>query len=209
MSTNTPTAQIPLSSSNLTVESFGQHTFLPISLQDIEAHVSAVLPGIGTSIVTLTLSLTNDACERRNVSSKVRLKLPTGAKVTSFEVYRQDQNDSSFNWYPATSVSKRAATEIVYREKEKGRSVAAVSNKEGGGNTFEIEVSPLPYKTPVPCRLKVLMPKGAQVDYFLDNLLPASTTFDVDTTKCKHPDIKIQYESEPPTGTFPTAAADE
>ncbi len=40
---------------------------------------------------------------------------------------------------------------MVYKEKEKGRSVAATSQVQG--NVFEIEVSPLPYKQSRQCRL--------------------------------------------------------
>ena len=53
-------------------------------------------------------------------------------------------------------VPKKKSKEIVYKEKQKGRDVAAVSDVAAGSNLFEIEISPLPFKSEVRCHLEVL-----------------------------------------------------
>ena len=54
------------------------------------------------------------------------------------------------------AVPKKKLKEVVYKGKQKGRHVAAVLDVTAGSNLFEIEISPLPFKREVRCRLEVL-----------------------------------------------------
>lgn len=113
------------------------------------------LPFVHQSHVQLELILRNEAV-KRDVAAKLKLELPIGASVKKFELQKDD------TWYPATAVPLKKARAVVYKEKEKGRAVAAVSNSAVATNVFEMEISPLPHGKETLCRLEILVKGDSQ-----------------------------------------------
>ena len=135
---------------------FGEKTSLPITVNKALVRATDPVPFVNKASVHLELHLTNAAVAERDVAARLRLELPIGATVKKFELHRNNQ------WYPATAVPRQKAKAVVYKEKEKGRAAAAVSNSTLATNVFEIEISPLPYKKEIPCRLEILTEGDAQ-----------------------------------------------
>jgi len=122
---------------------FGEATSLPMKITRASFHISSA-PAIAQHLIALELTVVND-CHPGEISAKLKMPLPLGATVSRFEFLRND------SWYPAVPVEAKKAKEVVYKEKEKGRTVAATSQAQG--NIFEIEVSPLAHKVPSRCKL--------------------------------------------------------
>mmetsp|Transcript_16265 Transcript_16265/g.35221 ORF Transcript_16265/g.35221 Transcript_16265/m.35221 type:complete len:1016 (+) Transcript_16265:305-3352(+) len=122
---------------------FGEATKLPITIQKAAFSVASA-PTIGQHLVQMELTIVNE-CVEQNISGKLHMPLPPDSTVSRFEFFRGE------SWYPAVPVEAKKAKEVVYKEKEKGRNVASTAQAQG--STFEIEVSPLPYKVPSKCRL--------------------------------------------------------
>ena len=163
----------------LTFQTFGEHTTIPVAVRKAVVRLSDPVPFLQKSIVGLELSVVNETVTK-DISSKLRLSLPVGASVKKFELYRNGQ------WYPATSAPKKQTKEIVYKEKEKGRDVAAVSNVGSGSNVFEIEVSPLPYQTVVQIRLELLVDGSKEsVDALVQNLFARDASTQISVEKMK------------------------
>ncbi|CAB9521611.1 expressed unknown protein [Seminavis robusta] len=141
--------------SALSVQVFGEKTRLPIAVTKAVVRATDPLPFVDKSHVSVELHLTNNAVNK-DVAAKLQLTLPVGATVKKFELERNGQ------WYPATAVPKKKAKTVVYKEKEKGRAVAAVSNSSAATNCFEMEISPLPFQQVTRCRLEILTIGSAQ-----------------------------------------------
>jgi len=127
----------------LQVSLFGDATKVPVRIQKADFKVFPV-PEISQRLVKLSLTIVNDKCAD-SISAKLRMPLPVGASVDRFEFQREGL------WYPAVPVEVKKAKEVVYKEREKGRDVAAASQVQG--NVFEIEVTPLGHNKPTECRL--------------------------------------------------------
>jgi len=122
---------------------FGEATGLPVRILRAAFNVHQAA-SIGQHFVRLELTVVNEHVVG-DIYGKLKMPLPSGATVCRFQFQRDDQ------WYPAVPVEAKAAKEVVYKEREKGRAVAAASQDQG--NIFEIEVFPLRYKSPACCRL--------------------------------------------------------
>merc|ERR1719171_3209978 len=157
----------PVHGRSVEFATYGEATHIPVHIR--AACVSVVAPALTCRaaqhfLCSVEMTVEQDAVENgsKGCVGKLRVPLPVDATVSRFEFQRTcPERDGEMTWYPAVPVAKRKAKEVAYREKEKGRSVAVASEVAGGGNVFEIEVSPLLYKTPVKCRLEYLAPSKA------------------------------------------------
>ena len=144
----------------LSVQVYGEKTSLSITVR--KAVVSAPdrpLPFLNQQVlVSVQLELVNETVNKNTVAAKLHWTLPTSASVKRFEIKRDSADGSDDGiWYPATAVPKKQAATVVYKEKEKGRKVASVAQSLAASNVFEMELSPLPYQTPVQCRVEMLL----------------------------------------------------
>jgi hypothetical protein len=147
------TSSIP---STLSVQVFGEKTSLPITVTKAAFFVTDPLPFLHKTNVVVELGLVNSSVPK-DIAAKLRLVLPVGGSVKKFGMSRESL------WYPATAVPEKKAKAIVYKEKEKGRAVASVSNVGAGSNIFEIEVSPMPCKQTTKCRLEVIVDNAEEL----------------------------------------------
>jgi len=169
-------------SSALSVQVFGEATSLPITIKKAIFQSTPTLPFVNLAIVNVELHLLNKVVSKDDATGKLKLSLPIGASVKKFEVATGD------TWYPATAVPKKKATQVVYLEKEKGRSVAAVSTTTASSNVFEIEISPLPYQQVSRCRLEILTNQQHE--------LVESCTFNPGTFKTNNDDESTTVSKE-------------
>jgi hypothetical protein len=149
----------------LSFQTFGEKTTVPITVKN--ATICMNIPVVSKCLAVLELTVVNDVV-KKDISSKLRLTLPVGTTVKSFQVLRNGE------WYPATAVPNKTAKEVVYKEKEKGNAVAAVSNIGHGTSVFEIEVSPMPFEQEIKCRLE-LMGDAGSIERVVPNLFSDMT----------------------------------
>lgn len=121
----------------------GESTRLPIRIQKAFFDVSVAKP-LAQYLIRLDLTVMNDVVPE-SVTAKLRMLLPLGASVCTFECLRDGQ------WYPANSIEASTANEVVYEAGEEGRHVIT---SQTSGTVFEIDVHPLPYQAPTLCRLR-------------------------------------------------------
>ena len=144
----------------LSVQVYGEKTSLPITVRKAVVRApDRPLPFLNQQVlVSVQLELVNETVNKNTVAAKLHWTLPTSASVKRFEIQR-DSTDGSDDgiWYPATAVPQKQAATVVYKEKEKGRKVASVAQSLAASNVFEMELSPLPYQTPVQCRVELLL----------------------------------------------------
>lgn len=93
----------------------------------------------------------SSASSTGGITGKLQLELPAGATVSKFEFEHWNPASQTLQFYPATPVPAKKTQEVLYKEREKGRSVAAASLSSG--NKFEIEIFPLPYQEVRKCRV--------------------------------------------------------
>ena len=111
---------------------YGEETKLPLTVCAAAFHVNATISQ-QHALVDVRLTVCNDSVGK-DIEATLRLPLPdSDATVCGFSV-GPDR---------AIAVPKAKATEVAYKEKEKGRAVAT-ANKVSGA-TWETTVYPLPY----------------------------------------------------------------
>ena len=118
------------------------------------------------------------------IPGRVKITLPAGAMVTKF-LFEKDEG----RMFPAVPLAKKKAKMVAEREKEKNRDVGLVSEVCGGGNIFEIEVSPLRWGKKATVQL-VYMARGVSsggVEH-----LPAG---EVDPEKIRHLTVAFPVET--------------
>lgn len=131
---------------------FGDATSAPIRITDADFHLYPFVRLLNHTVVSLTLAIVNEQTPG-SITGKLKIELPDTATVSKFEFERLENEDDKTKrrWYPACPLAVKKAQEVVYREREKGREVAAAS--QASGNRFEIEVFPLPQNETLRCRV--------------------------------------------------------
>mmetsp|Transcript_34574 Transcript_34574/g.103320 ORF Transcript_34574/g.103320 Transcript_34574/m.103320 type:complete len:230 (+) Transcript_34574:267-956(+) len=152
--TNNPSSN--KSVGRVSFEALGEATTVPIEIRRAVFDAAEPIPFLHRFIASLELTVIN-ATVRKDIAGRFRINLPVGAMVKKIEVLRCE-SPSDPQWFPAVAVPKKKAKEVIYKEKEKGREVAVVSDVASGSNAFEIEVFPLPYGQEVKCRLECIIP---------------------------------------------------
>eukprot|EP00523_Entomoneis_sp_CCMP467_P008449 CAMPEP_0168736346 /NCGR_PEP_ID=MMETSP0724-20121128/9813_1 /TAXON_ID=265536 /ORGANISM="Amphiprora sp., Strain CCMP467" /LENGTH=1182 /DNA_ID=CAMNT_0008783541 /DNA_START=92 /DNA_END=3640 /DNA_ORIENTATION=- len=184
---------------------YGESTHNPIALQHVRLELSSVSKVLPVAAARLQLTLSNAEIPK-DISSQLKLQLPPGASVKRLELQRHGR------WYPATAVPARKSQEIVYREKEAKRAVAATETTTMAPNLFTIQVSPLPYRESVRCRLEILLDdvvnreeNGSKDDdamtrfaQSLSQLGDATTTVEIVHNEINHGDGTSQEETKDP-----------
>ncbi|CAD7923936.1 unnamed protein product [Amoebophrya sp. A120] len=127
---------------------FGEATSVPITVTKIEI-LEAPCERLQKSLLQVDITLENRETAKET-TAKLRLPLPNSCRVVQLDL---ETKDGVF--VPATAVPKKKTKEIVYKEKEAGRSVGA-GTQVGGSNVFEMELFPILPKVPTRCRVKVL-----------------------------------------------------
>jgi len=164
--------------SALAVHVYGEQTSIPIAVTKAILKHTDPLPFVNKASAILELHLMNQQVDKDNVAAKLKLELPLGAMVKKFDLERRNRNDdgtTSSIWYPATAVPKKKAKAVVYKEQEKGRAVAAVSNSSVASNVFEMEISPLPFQQITRCRIEMVLANGDQDVQALVDSIKCST----------------------------------
>eukprot|EP00588_Corethron_pennatum_P022877 CAMPEP_0194314752 /NCGR_PEP_ID=MMETSP0171-20130528/11593_1 /TAXON_ID=218684 /ORGANISM="Corethron pennatum, Strain L29A3" /LENGTH=655 /DNA_ID=CAMNT_0039070307 /DNA_START=228 /DNA_END=2191 /DNA_ORIENTATION=+ len=160
----------------ISFDALGERTSIPITISEARFKILCQVPFLGRTLATLELTVKNSTVDK-NIASKLRLVLPLGATVKKFEFLKASGDGDDPVWYPAAAVPKKKAKEVVYKEKERGRDVAAVSDLVSGSNVFEIEIAPLPYKREVKCRLEFLFVGGSEeIEKFATACFPTAHT---------------------------------
>ncbi|CAD7954581.1 unnamed protein product [Amoebophrya sp. A25] len=160
---------------------FGEHTTIPVTVDDVFVY-ERQCPLLNRSLTQIELALRRQdgaaTKTRASTTAKLRLPLPVNMRVSKFEMQRKltellfpenapllspyeatqakaQADQDQLVWVPATVVDKKKAKEIAYKEKERGRDVAAGANV-GGSNVFEMDIFPVKPNREVRCRLQIV-----------------------------------------------------